>query len=124
MSASKNIVVLLVDDEPFIRLLATDSLEEAGFEVEEAANAEEALAVLRSRSDVGLLFTDINMPGDLDGLELAELVHKSWPKVKLLVTSGKGLRSPVPDDGRFLGKPCSMKTRSILIKGLSAPDQL
>jgi CheY-like chemotaxis protein len=123
MSSPKHFVVLLVDDEPLIRLLAADSLQDAGFDVAEAGSADEALAVLRSRSDVGLLFTDINMPGELDGLELAELVHRSWPVVKLLVTSGKGLRAPLPDDGRFLCKPYSMRAMTDLVISMSASGE-
>ena len=57
---------------------------------------------MASRQDIGVLFTDINMPGTLDGMALAELVHRQWPAVKLVVTSARGFPGAVPDDGRFL----------------------
>jgi DNA-binding NtrC family response regulator len=100
-------VVLLVEDEKLLRWNATNILEDEGFKVIEAENAEAALQVMRSRSDVRLLFTDIQMPGSLDGMDLARKVHEQWPKVKLLITSGnlKPSRAQIPDDGHFIGKP-------------------
>lgn len=98
-------LVLIVEDELLVRELAVAAIADAGFDVVEAANAQEALDILNSRADVGVLFTDVNMPGALDGLALAELVHQHWPAIKLVVTSGRGLEAPVPDDGRFLAKP-------------------
>jgi CheY-like chemotaxis protein len=75
MTVSKHVLVLLVEDEPIVRMIASDSLEEAGFDVVEASNAQEAMAILAARDDVGVLFTDVDMPGKLDGLALAGLVH-------------------------------------------------
>ena len=72
-------VVLLVEDELLVRMTAADELEEAGFQVLEAANADVALTVLEARSDeVHVLFTDVHMPGSIDGMELAEQVHARW----------------------------------------------
>ena len=105
MDRVARVLVLLVDDEPLIRLVAADGLEDAGYDVVEAASASEALKILQTRGDVGVLFTDVNMPGDLDGLGLAGLVHDRWPNIKLVVTSGRPLAGHVPDDGRFLTKP-------------------
>ncbi len=105
MDKVARVLVLLVDDEAIVRFVATDDLKDAGYDVIEAASASEALAILQARSDVGVLFTDVNMPGDLDGLGLAELVHDRWPDIKLVVTSGRPLTRKVPDDGRFLSKP-------------------
>ncbi len=101
------VVLLLVEDEPLIRLLGADVLEEAGFEVIEASDGDEALSVLEARPDVRVLFTDLNMPGSLDGLELARVVHERWPGVHLLVTSGRTrLRDDdIPNDGQFVPKP-------------------
>lgn len=100
-------VVLVVEDEPLVRILAVDGLEEAGFEVLESANADQALATLAERDDIDVLFTDINMPGEMDGLELASEVHHRWPSIDVIVTSG--LVAPratdMPDGGRFIGKP-------------------
>lgn len=109
MTDLKNTVVLLVDDEPVIRMVASQGLEDAGFEVIEADCAESALEILKTRADVGVLFTDVNMPGALDGLDLARLVHERWPAIQLVLTSGRGLSVPVPDDGRFVAKPYSIE---------------
>ncbi len=103
-------LVLIVEDEPFVREIAVAAIQDAGFEVVEAANAQEAVAILNSRSDVGVLFTDVDMPGKLDGLGLARLVHEQWPAIRLVVTSGRSLPGPVPDDGRFMAKPYSLQT--------------
>ena len=104
-------VVLVVEDEALLRLQADEFLEDAGFEVVDAAHADEALQIMAARPDVTVLFTDIQLPGDLDGIELARLVHERWPKVLLLVTSGreKPPESEIADDGRFLAKPYSRR---------------
>ncbi len=81
-------VVLLVEDEPLVRMAAADDLQEAGFHVLEAANADVALAVLEACSDnVQVLFTDIDMPGSMNGLDLAENVQQRWPHISLLISS-------------------------------------
>jgi two-component system, response regulator PdtaR len=100
-------VVLLVEDEPLVRMLGADVLEEAGFEVVEAFNGDEALTVLEARADIRVLFTDVNMPGSLDGLDLARLVHERRPEIKLLIASGQVRlgEDDIPDHGRFLAKP-------------------
>lgn len=102
------LVVLLVEDELLMRMTAADELEEAGFQVLEAASADVALKVLEAGSDeVQVLFTDLNMPGSMDGLALAEQVHSCWPHVLLLISSGYARPGPdeIPDDGRFVPKP-------------------
>ena len=102
------LVVLVVDDEPFVRMTAVDELEEAGFHVLEAANADVALMVLEARSDeVHVLFTDVNMPGLMDGMALAEQVHQRWPHIRLLISSGYARPHPdeIPDNGHFVPKP-------------------
>jgi CheY-like chemotaxis protein len=104
-------VVLLVEDEPLVRMSAADDLQEAGFHVLEAANADVALAVLEACSDeVRVLFTDIDMPGSMNGLVLAESVRRRWPHISLLISSAyrRPHQSQIPRDGRFLPKPyCS-----------------
>jgi len=102
-------LVLIVEDEPLVREIAAAAIQDAGYEVVEAANAREAVDILRTRADVGVLFTDVDMPGDLDGLALARLVHEQWPAIRLVVTSGRSLLGPVPDDGRFVAKPYSLQ---------------
>jgi len=99
--------VLVVEDEMLLRIRAVDIVEDAGFTPIEAANADEALAILESRSDVDLLFTDIQMPGSMDGLRLAHAVHERWPSIKIILVSGKltPADSERPTDSRFFGKP-------------------
>ena len=99
--------VLVVEDEMTVRLIGADALADAGYEVIEAASADEALRVLEDADEVHLLFTDIRMPGRMDGLQLADEVHRRWPNIKILVTSGDTWPSKdrIPDDGHFLSKP-------------------
>ena len=101
--------ILVVEDETLIRLWAADLLEEKGFSVLEAKDAEAALKVLESRPDVKLLFTDVQIPGSLNGMELAREVHARWPHILLVITSGRErpIRAEIPDDGRFVAKPYS-----------------
>ena len=100
-------VVLVVEDEPLVRMLAVDILEDEGFEVVEASTAAAVLALLEKRGDVTALFTDIDMPGGMNGLELAKVVHDRWPKVALVVTSGvfRPAADKLPNDGVFIQKP-------------------
>jgi len=99
--------ILVVEDEALIRMVSADVLADAGFRVLEAQNADEAIAILKSADHVEMVFTDIRMPGRMDGLELATFVHAHWPDVRLLVTSGHCVLadSEIPDGGRFVSKP-------------------
>ena len=99
--------VLVVEDEPLVRIVAAEVLDEAGYCVLEAGDGDEALDVLASHGEVQLLFTDLNLPGSIDGLALAEIVHRRWPHIRLLVTSGRRRLSDgqIPDDGHFVAKP-------------------
>ena len=105
--ANRPYVVLVVEDEPILRLHALDIVEEAGFTAIEARNADEAIAILENRSDIALLFTDINMPGTMDGLKLAHAVRNRWPPIKIVVVSGhvEVDVSELPTHSRFFGKP-------------------
>jgi len=96
-----------VEDELLLRLNAAQIIEDAGYEVIEASNADEAIQILESRTDIRIVFTDINMPGSMDGIKLANAVRNRWPPIRLIVTSGKvALRAgDIPADGRFLSKP-------------------
>ena len=99
-------VVLVVEDEMLLRMRAVDMVEDAGFTSVEAVNADQAVAILESRSDIALLFTDIQMPGSMDGLELAHTVRARWPSIKIIVVSGQ-LNPPsidLPPCSRFFGK--------------------
>jgi len=104
-------VVLVVEDEMLLRMRAVDMVEDAGFTSVEAVDADEAVAILESRSDIALLFTDIQMPGSMDGLKLAHAVHERWPPIKIILVSGQ-LRLAnidIPADSRFFGKPLEAK---------------
>ena len=116
-------IVLVVEDEGLVRQMSASELSDAGYEVREAADAREALAILEAAECVAVLFTDVNMPGELDGLALARLVVDRWPRVRLLVTSGGGNVGPtdVPVDGRFIAKPYSLSRMRALVDELAAP---
>lgn len=100
-------VVVVVEDEPIIRMMAVDAFEEEGFEVLEAATAPAALALMEKQGGVTAMFTDIDMPGGMNGLELASVVHERWPHIALVVTSGvcRPEARQLPADGVFLQKP-------------------
>jgi CheY-like chemotaxis protein len=116
--ASSGRVVLVVDDEPFIRAYAIDVLEEAGFVTLDACDAEEALHCLSEHPEVSVLFTDINMPGKEDGLALAHRIHDRRPDIKLILTSGreKPNQDEIPDNGLFLAKPYQGHVLARMIK--------
>ncbi|HVW91759.1 MAG TPA: response regulator [Devosia sp.] len=99
--------VLVVEDEVLIRMSIADSIAEAGFVVYEAANADQAIRLMEAHGDIRILFTDIDMPGSMDGLRLAEAVRHRWPPVKILITSGHIRIKPeeLPVEGRFFAKP-------------------
>ncbi|MBC7831730.1 MAG: response regulator [Hyphomicrobium sp.] len=99
--------VLVVEDEMVLRMRAVDIVQDAGFTAVEAVNADQALAILEARSDISLLFSDIQMPGSIDGLMLAHAVHKRWPRIKIILVSGQVniSDSDKPADSRFIGKP-------------------
>jgi DNA-binding NtrC family response regulator len=102
--------VLIVEDEPMIRMVAADALADRGIFAWEAGDAHEALAVLDQQSSIRLLFTDVNMPGNMDGLDLAWRVHAVRPHVELIITSGAAVieNDALPEHGTFLGKPYPM----------------
>lgn len=106
-SIARTPAVLIVEDEPMVRLCAVETIEEAGFEVIEAANADEAIRILESRRDIRVVFTDVHMPGSMDGLKLAHAVRDRWPPIKIIVTSGRErvAAQDLPAGGRFFAKP-------------------
>jgi two-component sensor histidine kinase len=103
--------VLVVEDEMVLRMRAVDIVEDAGFTAVEAVNADEALSILEERSDIALLFSDIQMPGSMDGLKLAHAVHARWPSIKIILVSGQIKLSDAdkPVDSLFFGKPLVVK---------------
>src|SRR3954463_7954807 len=106
--------VLVVEDEMVLRMRAVDIVEDAGFTAVEAVNADEAISILESRSDISLLLSDIQMPGSMDGLKLAHAVHDRWPSIKIILVSGQIKLADIdqPADSRFFGKPLEV-TRMI-----------
>jgi two-component system, response regulator PdtaR len=100
-------IVLIVEDEAMVLLDAMDIVSRAGFEALVAANADEAIRVLEARADIAVVFTDVNMPGSMDGLKLAGAVRERWPPIRLIVTSGHfdKTNQTIPQDSVFLAKP-------------------
>jgi len=99
--------ILIVEDEPLLRLDTVDMIEDEGFNTVEASNADSALQMLEKNSDVTVLCTDIDMPGSMDGLALAQIVRKRWPNIAIVVVSGhhRPSSNSLPVDGRFVPKP-------------------
>jgi CheY-like chemotaxis protein len=99
--------ILVVEDDALLRMHAAGLLQDNGFSVVEAKNADDVLKLLETRDDVRLLFTDIQMPGSCDGMDLARKVHALWPRILLVITSGRvrPAQAEIPDDGRFVAKP-------------------
>jgi len=108
-TAVKRPVILVVEDDFLIRISAVEMIEEAEFDVVEAANADEAMEILEARLDITVVFTDIQMPGSMDGLKLAAAVRGKWPPIKIVATSGivNVRKVDLPEGGRFLPKPYS-----------------
>jgi CheY-like chemotaxis protein len=100
--------VLVVEDEAPIRMIVAEALIDAGFAIREAAHADEALAMLGESADqIDLLFTDVSMPGSMDGIELAHHVHEAWPQMAMIIASGRPLprHAECPPGTRFIPKP-------------------
>ena len=115
------IVIIVTEDESALRMLATEVLAEAGYTVVEAARADDALAIIKSRP-VDLLFTDVQMPGSMDGLELARHVRRHWPRVAVLIASGNSnpASTELPYGSRFLRKPYSTNQLLADVRELAA----
>ena len=75
--------MLVVEDEPLSRIHALNLVEEAGYVAIEASNADEAISILEARKDIRIVFTDIDMPGSMDGLKLARAIRHRWPPIEL-----------------------------------------
>jgi len=122
VEASRRRVVLVVEDEPLLRWNAVEAIEEAGFDVVEAADATEAISVLEDRLDIRVVFTDIQMPGSMDGLRLAHLISTRWPPIKIIATSGRfRLRDDdLPAGGRYLPKPYAVTDLTGMLRELTS----
>ena len=122
LAVSKRPVVLIVEDEFLLRMHAVDMIETAGFEAVEAGNADEAIEILEARPDITVVFTDIQMPGSMDGLKLARAVRGRWPPIKIVATSGHVdvRQTDLPEGGRFLPKPYSSGQVTNVLRELTA----
>lgn len=107
ISKNRKIVVLIVEDEPLLRMNAVDLVEEAGFEALEAANARQAIQVLERRDDIRIIMSDIDMPPGMDGMELVAIARNRWPPLEIILVSGLLAKTDVniPERGRFFSKP-------------------
>jgi len=117
-------VVLVVEDEWLLRLLAVELVEDVGFVALQAANADDAIVILEQRVDIALILTDVDMPGTMDGLKLAHAVRRRWPPIKIIIVSGKTHLSnaDLPSDARFFSKPYSAPNMISELRSLVAPS--
>lgn len=106
-TALPKLVVLVVEDEPLLRMMAVDLVEDAGFEAVEARSADEAVEILEGRTDIRIVFTDVDMPGSMDGLKLAAAIRDRWPPIAIIVTSGHKTveEDMIPPRAKFFAKP-------------------
>ena len=114
--------VLIVEDEFLVRFAAAASIEDAGFEAIEVANADEAIAMLESRDDIHVVFTDISLPGSMDGLKLAAAVRDRWPSIEFILTTGRHsiAAGAMPERARCLMKPYSSFQLTQALNALTA----
>lgn len=112
--------VLVVEDDVLVRMDCAEMLSKAGYQVLEAKDADQAIELLSKHSDISAIFTDIEMPGSMDGLKLALAVRDRWPPVKILATSGRPHfnQRDLPDGGRFFSKPYSHEQIMLALKEL------
>jgi CheY-like chemotaxis protein len=127
MAHPSKTIVLVVEDEPIQRLMAVTVVEDAGFESIEAGNAAEAICILESRNDIRIVFTDIDMPGSVDGTKLAACIRDRWPPVQIVVTSGylAGKDVALPARSLFFPKPYSARAIAEALRrmALDPPDR-
>jgi two-component system, response regulator PdtaR len=119
-------IVLVVEDDWLLRLVAVENVEEAGFIAVGAANADEAIVMLEQRGDIAAIITDVDMPGTMDGLKLAHAVRRRWPPIKIIVVSGKTHVSDadLPSDAHFFSKPYSVSNMISELRLLLSPPSL
>jgi CheY-like chemotaxis protein len=123
MENQKRRVVLVVEDEPLMLMDALDVVTEAGFQAIGAKNADEAIRILEGRADIRVVFTDVNMPGSMDGIKLAHAVRDRWPPIEIIVTSGltvENVQELLPERGIFFPKPYTPAQVASALKRLAA----
>ena len=114
--------VLVVEDDSLVRMAICLHLEDSGFAVFEAANADEAISILEGHGSIRLIFTDVDMPGSMDGIRLAAFVRDRWPPIRIIVTSGKRMVevTDLPDGSIFFAKPYGLEAVSTTMHELLA----
>lgn len=119
-------VVLVVDDSVLIRMSAVDLVQSAGYEALEAQDADEAIRILESRDDIDLVFSDVQMPGTMDGIKLVHYIRDRWPPVKLIVASGQAIlaENSLPTGSRYFAKPYTDHSITDAIARLLADDNV
>ena len=115
-------VILVVEDEPLLRMTAMDMIEDAGFAVVGAANADEAIGIIERRDDIRVVFTDIEMPGSMNGLALVAAIRRRRPPIRLIVTSGKltVAETDLPPQAWFFSKPYEQHKLVAALQGATA----
>jgi CheY-like chemotaxis protein len=113
-------ILLIVEDDLLVRMLAVEIAEEAGFSALEATDADSAICVLQKRPDIRVVFTDIDMPGSMDGLELAVAIRHRWPPIEIVLTSGKmrPAADELPERSHFVPKPYDFARMTGLLREL------
>jgi two-component system, response regulator PdtaR len=104
-TSAHSAAILVVEDEALIRMNAVQMMEDAGYVAMEASNADDAIAILKRRQDIGAVFTDINMSGSSSGMKLAHAIRDRWPPIYLIVTSGVPAEQELPIGAHFVRKP-------------------
>jgi two-component system, response regulator PdtaR len=117
--------VLVVEDEPMVRWMAMDYVQEAGLDALEAPDADQAMTILEANDDIGIVFTDIRMPGSMDGVELARRIKARWPEIYVIVASGHGSSDQALAAGaeRFLAKPYPATQLMEVLREFSGPTR-
>ena len=114
--------VLVVEDEPLVRMATVDLVLGSGLIALEASTADEALQVIRDDADIGLVITDVDMPGSMDGAELAFVLDSQFPHLKVAVVSGVAVRLPLPDGVPYFTKPLDERLLTALLGAFRARD--
>lgn len=117
--------VLVVEDEPLLRMMAMDMVQEGGFEPVEARDADEAIAILEARTDITIVFTDVDMPGSMNGLRLAAAIRDRWPPIEIVITSGHFRLddSSIPARTVFFPKPYDHAEVVATLKWMATSNQ-
>jgi two-component system, response regulator PdtaR len=120
MSDERRPTILTVEDEILISEYLGDVLRDAGYEVVATSNASDAIGILERTDDISVIITDINMPGSMDGLRLANAVRGRWPPIKIIVATGRTRPEgdQIPPGSVFLSKPYDPKAVIAAVQGL------